>query len=143
VPEQVAQSGSQSLSLISVFISVVVPVPLRSSDATASPLTEIISILNEPVFPIVEGFCKRPKLRPNCPEFLASGKSPSTVIIVLPEASVPTIHVNPILESNKSAQVFNAVEPPEFVDDMVTSRGKVITTIESFGIVVSAVKITS
>ena len=87
-----------------------------------------MSIWKFPVDPVVEGFTKSPTSTPNWPELVVLGNNPSTLIVVLPDPSVPTVQVRPTVESNRFAQVSKEVEPPELVEEMVTSEGKVMIT---------------
>ena len=127
VPEHVAQTEEHSESAISALISVVPPL---SACATALLSGVNISKKNDLVSPVEEGLVKIPLSTPNCPGLVILGNSPSTVIVVFPLESVPTVHVRLTEESNKFAQVFKDVEPPVFVSEIVTPSGKVITRIE-------------
>ena len=139
VPAQVLHNEFQLETELSI---VVVEVDPEGIDATEFPEEVTIFIPNDPVEPVVEGFKSSPKSTPNCPELVVPVNNPDTVIVVCPLAFVPTVHVILTVESNKSAQVFNEVDPPVFVEEIVTSEGNVITTTDPVGILVSAVNIT-
>ena len=139
MPEQVLHLTSQLPSGIGSLIFTGVSISL---EAIGFPAGLNISILKLLVSPGVPGFFNRPTFTPNCPEFVVSGKIPSTLIVVFPLPLVSTVHVNPAEAVKIFPQVFSFVAPPVFVAETVISVGSVMSTYEFFGTSVSAVKIT-
>lgn len=127
VPEQVAQEESQLASGIEVVIFPVLLSAVLSSLAIWSPAGVKMSTWKSPVEPVVEGFCRIPRVVPNWPELEELGNIPSTLTVIAPPLE-PTVQVIAVEVEKRFVQTSRFVAPPVFVEETTILVGKVITT---------------